>query len=167
MRLRLFIAVFTAAFTSGVFLPFHALGAPTIDIQFDSNVSTDLQTQVLSDFQLIQSVTSSKQSPLHQEIFGAIDGANYLTWFQSRVKFFGVNSCGGGGAVACVKPQYANKIWVTGNYTGIDHPQIARLMTLYHEARHTEDANNNWPHAQCPSNFPYRSILFIRFDHVK
>jgi len=158
MRLSLFVAVFSTFFTSGFLLPYQALGASTIDLQFDTNVSADLQGQVLTDFQFIQSVSSSKESPLHQEIFGKIDGANYLNWFQSRVKYFGVNSCGGGGAVACVKPEYANKIWVTGNYTGIDHPQIARLMTLFHEARHTEDANDNWPHAQCPSDYPYRSI---------
>jgi len=158
MKLGMFVTIFTACFTSGIFLPLHALGANTIDLQFDSNVSEELRSQVLDDFQLMQSVVSTKESPLHQEIFGKIDGTNYLSWFQTRVKFFGYNGCGGGGAVACVKPQYANKIWVTGNYTGIDHPQIARLMTLYHEARHTETNNDNWPHARCPSDFPYRSI---------
>ena len=158
MKLGLFVAVFITSFASGILLPFHALGANAVDLQFDSNVTADLKTQVLDDFQLMQAVTSTKESPLHQEIFGKIDGTNYLNWFQTRVKFFGYNSCGGGGAVACVKPQYLNKIWVTGNYTGISHPQIARLMTLYHEARHTETNNDNWPHAQCPSDFPYVSI---------
>jgi hypothetical protein len=158
MKLGLFVTVTVAFFTSGVLFPFHALGSNTVDLQFDSNVSTKLKTQVLDDFQLIQSAVSIKESPLHQEIFGKVDGTNYLNWFQTRVKYFGYNSCGGGGAVACVKPQYLNKIFVTGNYTGISHPQIARLMTLYHEARHTESNNDNWPHARCPSNFPYRSI---------
>ena len=129
-----------------------------IAIQFDDNVADDLKTQVLTDFTFAQSITSTKQSPLHQEIFGKVDGTNYLAWLQSHVQFFGVDRCGGGGAVACVKPEYANKIWVTGNYIYIDHPQVARLMTIFHEARHTESDHNNWPHAQCPSDFPYRSI---------
>lgn len=140
-----------------VFFPFNALGAP-IDLQFDSNVSSSLKNQVIQDFELMEAIASTKESPLHAEIFGKIEGVNYLNWFQTRVKYFGYNSCGGGGAVACVKPQYLHKIWVTGNYTRISHPQIARLMTLYHEARHTETNNNNWPHAKCPNNFPYRSI---------
>lgn len=158
MKLSLFIAVFAASFASGVFFPFYALGSPQVILQFDSNVSIKLKNQVLNDFGLIESVTSVRESPLHREIFGRIDGSNYLQWFESRVKFFGVSSCGGGGAVACMKPSYPNKIWVTGNYTGIDHPQIARLMTLYHEARHTEVDAGYWSHARCPSNFPYRSI---------
>ena len=158
MKLGLFVVILITSLTSGFLLPMHALGASSIDLQFDSNITEQLRTQVLDDFQLMQGVTSTKESPIHQEIFGKIDGTNYLNWFQSRVKFFGYNNCGGGGAVACVKPQYLNKIWVTANYTGIDHPQIARLMTLYHEARHTEMNNDNWPHAKCPSDFPYRSI---------
>ncbi len=157
MKLSLFIAVFAMSFTSGILLPFHALGA-NVNLQFDSNVSEKLKAQVLSDFDLMQAASSIKESPIHQEIFGKIEGANYLKWFENRVRFFGYTSCGGGGAVACVKPQYLNKIWVTGNYTGISHPQIARLMTLYHEARHTEVNNGNWSHAKCPSNFPHRSI---------
>jgi hypothetical protein len=157
MKLGLFVAVFAVSFASGLFVPFYALGAP-IELQFDSNVSQKLRTQVLDDFQIMQSAVSTRESPLHKEIFGRIEGTNYVNWFQARVKYFGFTSCGGGGAVACVKPQYANKIWVTGNYTGISHPQIARLMTLFHEARHTEVQNGNWSHAKCPRNFPYRSI---------
>lgn len=132
--------------------------ADIIELKFDSNVSTRLRQQVMTDFELIQSMAATRESPIHSEIFGKIDGSNYLQWFQTRVKFFGFNNCGGPSAVACVKPQYLNKIFVTGNYTGINHPQIARLMTLYHEARHTEKENGNWSHAKCPSNFPYRSI---------
>jgi len=150
MKLGLMMILFLLSFISGA--------NAAVNLQFDSNVSTKLRTQVLDDFALIQSAASTKESPLHQEIFGKIEGTNYLKWFETRVKYFGYNSCGGGGAVACVKPQYLNKIWVTGNYTGISHPQIARLMTLYHEARHTETDNDNWPHAKCPGNFPYRSI---------
>jgi hypothetical protein len=142
----------------GVLFSALTVNADVIELKFDSNVSTRLRQQVMTDFELIQSMASTRESPIHSEIFGKIEGANYLQWFQNRVKFFGFNNCGGPSAVACVKPQYLNKIFVTGNYTGINHPQIARLMTLYHEARHTERENGNWSHAKCPSNFPYRSI---------
>lgn len=134
------------------------VNAVELDLKFDSNVSSSLKKQVGEDFDLMNSMGSFQQSPLHEEIFGKIDGSNYLQWFQSRVKFFGFSNCGGPSAVACVNGKYKNKIFVTSNYTGRSHPQIARLMTLYHEARHTEFENNMWPHAKCPSNFPYRSI---------
>lgn len=130
----------------------------TTALQFDSDVSEKLKGQVLDDFAFMQSVQGSKESPLHQEIFGKIDGSNYSQWFNKRVFFFGVDSCGGASAVACVKSKYKNKIFVTNNYVRISHPQVARLMTLYHEARHTEEENDNWPHARCPSNFAPRSI---------
>jgi len=132
--------------------------AEVIDLRFDLNVSSSLRKQVLDDFIQMQSISSIQQSPIHEAVFGKVDGTNYLNWFQQRVKFFGFDSCGGPSAVACMKPKYPNKIFVTGNYTGRNHPQIARLMTLYHEARHTESENDYWSHAKCPSNFPYRSI---------
>ena len=130
----------------------------SITIQFDASVQVDLKNQVIDDFSFMESISGSKASPLHQEVFGSVNGSQYLQWFGKRVFYFGVNSCGGGGAVACVMSQYQHKIWVTNNYISIDHPQIARLMTLYHEARHTEDDHDNWPHARCPKHFPYRSI---------
>jgi len=160
MNLRLWLAVIAVVTSMAAALPVTPAVAdetPVIHLQFDSDVDPDLQSQVLNDFQFFSTVASVRQSPLHQQIFGALDGSNYLNWFQSRVKSFGVDNCGGG-SVACVKPEYANKIWVTGNYIGIDHPQIARLMTLYHEARHTEAEHDNWPHARCPRAYPYRSI---------
>ena len=126
-------------------------------IQFDQDVSDSLRNQVNGDLQFIESVTAQKQSPLHQQIFGNLNGQNYIQWFGNRVQFFGLSDCGGPGAVACTTG-VPNKIWVTDNYTGSDYPQIARIMTLFHEARHTEVDQDNWPHAKCPLFFPYRSI---------
>ncbi len=136
--------------------PSYAIGSA--DMQFDENVATDLKSQVVNDFSFLESIQASKASPIHQTTFGTVSGANYLQWFNKRVLFFGVDTCGGSTAVACVDPAFKNKIWVTDNYIQISHPQIARLMTLYHEARHTEEENDNWPHAKCPSNFKPTSI---------
>ena len=137
---------------------FSSASSHAQNVEYDTNVSPDLKARVEGDFQFLLTIQSEKESPIHQKTFGKVDGANYLQWFNQRVLFFGVDSCGGGAAVACVKPEYANKIWVTNNYIDIDHPQIARLMTVFHEARHTEAENDNWPHARCPLLFPYRSI---------
>ena len=75
-------------------------------------------------------------------------------FFKDRVTSVGLNDCGNGGAVACVIPMVdSSKIWLTQNYIKFSHPQIARLMVVFHESRHTEDANGNWPHATCPTPF--------------
>jgi hypothetical protein len=77
-----------------------------------------------------------------------------VKWFEDRVTAVGLNGCGDDKAVACVIPFLNHsKIWFTPNYTKFDHPQIAKMMIVFHEARHTENANDNWPHANCPDPF--------------
>ena len=127
-------------------------------LQFDANVSPELQAQVKQDFQFLQTIKGDHVSPLHEEIFGKVDGVSYLQWFDARVFQFGVDTCGGDAAVACQKSEFKHKIFVTNHYVQDSYPQIARLMTLFHEARHTEDEKNNWPHALCPLFYGYRSI---------
>ena len=122
-------------------------------LTFDSDVPADVKAQVLNDLQFMKGLRGSKVTPLHKQIYGAMDGG-YFNWFDSRVTGVGMNSCGGGNAVACVIPFYdSSKIWFTTNYTRFDHPQVAKMMVVYHEARHTEDANGNWMHATCPTPF--------------
>ncbi len=122
-------------------------------LQFDPEVQPMLKKQVLEDFAFIQSIKSTQASPLHQKIFGTVDGTNYFKWFNERVFSVGVNGCGSPSAVACVIIMFSNKIWMTLNYTKFSHPQIARLSVIYHEARHTEEGHGYWSHATCPVPF--------------
>jgi hypothetical protein len=121
---------------------------------FDSGVPANIKTQMLDDLSFVGTIQGSQASSLHQQIFGQVDGATYNQFFSSRVMSVGMNGCGDGNAVACVIPmEDSSKIWLTKNYIKFSHPQIARLMVVFHESRHTEDANNNWPHATCPTPF--------------
>jgi hypothetical protein len=122
-------------------------------LKFDSDIAPALKTQMLADLAFMDAIQGNAGTPLHQKIFGAVDGKVYQQWFTSRVFSVGAQDCGNPSAVACVDPMYANKMWVTPNYTQFDHPQIARLSVIYHESRHTEAQNNNWPHATCPTPF--------------
>lgn len=124
-------------------------------IIYDQNVSASLKKQVESDLEAFSKMSGAQQSPLHEKIFEHLDGAGYIRWFKDRVKNFGVDRCGGASAVACYKSSSPKKIWVAANYIQGNYPQMGRLMTLVHEARHTEE---QWPHYNCPKNFPYRSI---------
>lgn len=135
-----------------------APGARAQSLQFDGDVSPALRKQIEADLAWMSQVEGSEATPIHQQTFGPIHGGGYAQWFHGRVFYFGVDSCGGASAVACVKAKYNNKMFVTGNFINAKVPQAARLMTLFHEARHTEKENGMWSHARCPSNFPYRSI---------
>jgi hypothetical protein len=131
-----------------------ALPAAALAYTFDSDVPADIQSQMQADLGFVASIQGSGASSLHQQIFGQVDGPTYKNFFESRVAAVGLNDCGNGGAVACVIPMIdSSKIWLTQNYIKFSHPQIARLMVVFHESRHTEDANANWPHATCPTPF--------------
>jgi hypothetical protein len=126
----------------------------TAGFTFDSDVPADIQAQMLADLKFVGAIRGGAGTPLHRQIFGAVDGAVYSKFFDTRVASVGMNDCGDANAVACVIPfEDASKMWLTQNYIKFSHPQIARLMVVFHESRHTETQNDNWPHATCPTPF--------------
>jgi hypothetical protein len=127
---------------------------PSFGLKFDSDVPPDIQAQLNGDLGFIQTIKGSGASSLHRQIFGAVDGPTYIRFFTSRAKSVGMSDCGDAHAVACVIPmEDPSKMWLTQNYIKFNHPQIARLMVVYHESRHTEVNHGNWPHADCPDPF--------------
>lgn len=138
---------------AGIVLGFLASGQ-VFAVSFDNDVPKEIQDQMRQDLSFMTTVQGGTSSALHAQIFGNVDGAKYGQFFETRVSGVGMNACGGGNAVACVIPFFdSSKMWLTQNYIKFSHPQIARLMVVYHEARHTEDAKGNWPHATCPTPF--------------
>ena len=134
------VSIFTIATTANAY-------------DFDSNVPEDIKQQTIEDLNFMESVTSDTTSSLHQDIFGELVGSTYTKFFNDRVNTIGLHTCGSNNAVACVIPWYDKKIFFTQNYIKFKHPQISRLMVVFHEARHTERENGNWSHARCPSPF--------------
>lgn len=130
------------------------VGANAFALTFDRNVPKETQEQLLLDLNAIEQVHGSTTSALHNEVFGEMNGSVYSNWFRSRVLRVGYDPSSSGGAVAYVAPfSDPSKMVLTVNYTRFSHPQIARLMVVFHEARHTERQNYHWPHARCPSPF--------------
>jgi hypothetical protein len=122
--------------------------------EFDPSLPKAVANQMSQDLAFMNSIEGGHVTPLHQGIFGKMDGAGYKQFFESRVRRIGYNACGGGNAVACVIPSLSSSsIWITNNYIKFSHPQISRLMVVYHETRHTEVKNGNWMHADCPIPF--------------
>lgn len=122
---------------------------------FDKEVPQAVRDQITQDLQFMGQMQGETASALHGQIFGGkIDGAAYVNFFDTRVKAVGMNGCGNGNAVACVIPFFdSSKIWLTQNYIKFSHPQVAKMMVVFHEARHTERKNGNWGHATCPTPF--------------
>ena len=124
------------------------------DLVFDSDVPADIQQQMRQDMAFIQGLQGSGASPLHQQIFGSVSGADYVKFFNSRVSAIGMDDCGSAKAVACVIPfRDPSRMWLTQNFVKFSHPQVSRMMVVFHEARHTETRKRNWPHATCPTPF--------------
>jgi len=121
----------------------------------DSDVPANIKAQISDDLSFMNGITGSGASSIHTQIFGKVDGAAYKNFFESRITAIGLNDCGGGaGVFACVIPfEDSSKMWLAPNYVKISVPQILRAMVIYHEARHTENSNSNWPHANCPTPF--------------
>ena len=135
--------------TLAVTFSFNAFSALT----FSPQVPAAVKQQVLDDLKLIGSVKAVGTTPLHKSIFGDVSGANYTKFFEARMNKVGMG-CGSGNAVACVKPYQSNTtMFLTENYIKFSHPAIARLMVVFHEARHGEGQNGNWHHAVCPTPF--------------
>ena len=121
---------------------------------FDSDVPADIQAQMRADMAFMGTIKGDGATPLHKKIFGTVDGATYLKFFNTRVSGIGMDDCGSAKAVACVIPwRNHNKMWLTQNFVRFSHPQIARAMIMFHEARHTERQNSFWHHASCPTPF--------------
>ena len=123
-------------------------------LTYDSDVPAAIQTQMADDLAFMNQIQGSGQTKLHKQIFGAVDGKTYQNFFETRIQSVGLDDCGGGKAVACVMPfSDPNKMWLTPNFIKFSHPQIARMMVVYHESRHSESAHSNWPHDTCPTPF--------------
>ena len=122
-------------------------------LDFDSDVPAEIQTQMQNDLLFMNGIKGSNQTAMHQQIFGEMSGDSYKQFFESRIQSVGLDDCGGN-AVACVIPyKDSNKMWLTPSFIKFSHPQIARLMIVYHESRHSERRNRNWPHDKCPTPF--------------
>lgn len=137
---------------SGVLAIFLATNAQALE--FDSDVPKAVQTQMLEDLKFIREVRGSKQTPFHAQVFKALNGEKYSTFFNERIESVGLDSGDVGSAVAYVSPIFdPNKMWLTMNFVNFSHPQIARVMVVFHEARHTEAQSGFWSHDTCPTPF--------------
>src|SRR4051812_4259776 len=107
-------------------------------LSFEPDVPANIQQQMQEDLGFINQLQGNGQTPFHGKIYGQVSGSNYQNFFESHIDSIGMNSCGNSNAVACVIPWQGKTMFLTQNFIKFSHPQIARLMIVFHEARHTE-----------------------------
>lgn len=121
---------------------------------FDKDVPADLQRQLLADIAFAGTLSGRNTSPLHNAIFGQMSGPSYTRFFASRIKMVGLYDWNKTPVVACVIPAISpSKMWLTDSYIRSGHPQIARVMIVFHESRHADPESENWRHVNCPDPF--------------
>lgn len=124
---------------------------------FHSSVSRETQEMLQADLAFASSISGKNASPLHQEVFGKgpLSGENYTRFISERITLFRISECGGRNAVlACVNtPMDTTTLRITPSYLELGLPQLYRMGTILHEARHTERENEWWHHSSCPTPF--------------
>ncbi len=137
-----------------ILLGFVLVGSQASALSFDLDVPKAIQDQMTEDLGFMNQIAGAGQTPFHQQIYGDVSGPVYKSFFESHITSVGLDDCGGGAAVACVQPFFdPNKMWLTENFIKFSHPQVARMMVVYHEARHSESNHGSWRHDTCPRPF--------------
>lgn len=148
-------------------------------LKFDAEVPAEIRNQAIADLDFVYQIQGQGQTKLHGKIFGTVSGASYKSFFESRIQFIGLDPFKESApqptsfkmgfaeflqrqieapktqaATAYVSPVLgANQIWLTDQFVQGSHPQIARVMVLFHEARHSEKTRDHWAHVKCPVPF--------------
>lgn len=123
-------------------------------VDFERGVPADVMAQVKADLGMVETITAKQKSPLHASEFGSVDGKGYMAWFNERVENFGYDADDHSGAIAYNDSMWnPNHMMVTDYFVKGNLPQAARVMVLFHEARHSEGSKGYWMHSTCPS--PY------------
>jgi hypothetical protein len=138
-----------------IFLCIWFYNVSSFALTFRSDVPISVKNQMIDDLKFVDQIQGNMQTPFHRSLFGSLKGQNYKVFFEKRISAVAMDDCGSPNTIACVLTYYKpiNIMWLTENYYKFSQPSIARVMTIFHEARHTENKNNNWFHADCPIPF--------------
>lgn len=140
------------AASGAVAAPALATGGLTVSPSYTPiNISSDFsyseRRRLGEDLAALYRIQGGSGSKLHQQVFGKVSGPDYLAFLTKRVSFIGK---------AAEEKAYAYSyagsrgLWLGEGPMKDDTPQVRRLSTLLHEARHAGGENGGWTHAVCP-----------------
>lgn len=135
----------------------------SLTLPFAPSVPFKIRAQMSGDMEFVSAIRAEEASGLHRNIFGSVDGRDYLRFFSDRIECIDMGSCGDSiAAVACVYGWNSSKMFLAKGYSLLNIPQIARIGIVFHEARHAEADHDGWPHALCPEPFKDESGNDVR-----
>ena len=138
------------------YLPAQEAVAPApadFGVQFGPGIPPELQAVFNSDLSFVKSIRGSGASNLHRQVFGAVNGQDYISFFTTRVKKLNAGDDCRTYVTSYVSRVDRDAMQACGGY--LKETQIGRIDTIFHEARHAapEAANGYWRHATCPTPF--------------
>ena len=116
----------------------------------DASFSQQALSELDSVLDVMGRIRGDAGTALHQKVFGAVHGQNYLDFVGKGVRSFHFEPAVFGG-LAYVSDEDPNAITVSGQLFTPDFPAIMRIALLLHEARHAGSGKGVWTHADCPT----------------
>lgn len=128
--------------------------APREEISIRESVPAPVITSLQNTFALIRDLRGTASSRLHDGIFGAIDGQNYLRFVSERIEEIAYEPIPHSNTqVAFVRGAEPTVLYITSNTDASRVPLIYFLDVLVHEARHAEHGVLSYAHVSCPIPF--------------
>lgn len=118
---------------------------------FEKDVPIAIRTRILQILSEIGKIRGTNATPAHLNIFGRVDGNDYIKYLLSRIKVIGFDKNPKfSGMIARIDINQTDRLLFTNQILTHKLSEIYILDILFHEARHTEDAEDNWLHIKCP-----------------
>jgi hypothetical protein len=129
--------------------------------QINLNLSSELKEKVENDLSFLENIVSAHTSPLHESIFGKVDGLSYKKWLEDRVSVISLDlnvPCENKSTTTeCISDETGGApkpLKISHSFYETNIPQVARASVLFHQARHLEtNGTESYPHVACPIPF--------------
>lgn len=102
---------------------------------------------ISSDLEFLYSLKFSKNTLLHNKVFGEGNQNTYKEFFEERINTIRKSNTMAN-LYAFNVDGYRDTIAVTNKFFKL--PRLLRIAVLIHEARHSEETGNHWHHVNCP-----------------
>jgi hypothetical protein len=162
--------IFPIFFLVGL-LSLGAYGQSLPSLVISDSVDPYVKKQLIGDLNSLRTIEGGWASMLHRQIYGELSGPKYLKFFLDRIRvinYENTESSESAKNAIAYYDSFSDEMYLTQNFVKFKHPQIARLMTLFHESRHAEkidvasssssflsslSSDMKYVHIDCPNEF--------------
>lgn len=134
-------------------------GLALLFLILSSSAQADLLSILASKYRVYRDLNGISEmkfgltSPYFQKIFGGSEASNVVEFFDRHVSKIEWSADCPNGVIARVA--VGGDMQVCSEFLRASTPQVLRMSTLIHEARHMEKNHGNWPHVACPTPYTF------------